>query len=348
MGDELSLDSYDYHLPPELIAQEPAPLRHHSRLLVLDRAAPAGTGPGHLQFADLPTLLGPQDLVVINDTEVLKARLSGSKLPGGAAVEVLLLAPLEACRWRAMLRRSRRFPPGSVLSLAEGRLTATVARRLETGQVVLDMDRGVDEVLSLMREYGSLPLPPYIKSAPADPGRYQTVYAARPGSVAAPTAGLHFTPQLLDQVAAASAGVVTVTLHVGDGTFRPVRSQVVSEHVMDREAFSVPVATAEAIARCRRAGGRVVAVGTTVVRTLESAAAAGQVHPGAGATELFIYPGYRFRAVDALLTNFHLPRSTLLMLVSAFAGRSRILAAYEEAAALGYRFYSFGDAMFIA
>jgi S-adenosylmethionine:tRNA ribosyltransferase-isomerase len=344
---------FDYHLPEDRIAQEPAP-RGESRLLVLD-AEGAGR---HRRVGDLPELLRPSDLLVVNDTRVIPARLYGRRVMEGegghgARVEVLLVeraadTPDEAPEWEVLARPGRKTRPGTRLRFDGGSgdvLAAEVLAKLGDGRHRLRFSEPVEPWLERL---GHVPLPPYIKrpDRPEDRERYQTVFAERPGAIAAPTAGLHFTPELLARFGKRGVPVARVTLHVGIGTFKPVTADLVHEHVMDRERYEVPEATAEAVREARRRGGRVVAVGTTVVRTLESAARDdGTVAPGAGRTGLFIYPGFRFRAVDALLTNFHLPRSTLLMLVAAFAGRERVLAAYREAIDHGYRFYSYGDAM---
>jgi S-adenosylmethionine:tRNA ribosyltransferase-isomerase len=323
---------FDYDLPEESIAQEPAP-RGESRLLVLDAEGPDR----HRQIRDLPSLLRAGDLLVLNDTRVIPARLFGQREGGGGRMEVLLVEKAGEREWDALVRPGRRARPGTVLRFEE--LTAEVTGKREDRYRL----RFSEPVESHLDRLGHVPLPPYIRrpDREADRERYQTVYARNPGAVAAPTAGLHFTEAILEEVAAAGIGVARVTLHVGIGTFKPVSAERVEDHRMDRERYEVGEETAEAIRRTRESGGRVVAVGTTVVRTLESAALAGN----SGSTELFITPGFGFQVVDVLLTNFHLPRSTLLMLVSAFAGRERVLAAYEEAVRAGYRFYSYGDAM---
>jgi S-adenosylmethionine:tRNA ribosyltransferase-isomerase len=346
----MRVSDFDFDLPPELIAQRPAERRDASRLLVLARDAGA---PEHHQFAELPALLPAGALVVVNDARVIPARLWARRASGGRH-EVLLVEPdATPGVWRALVRGQLR--DGSVLTLdpprgrpapAEPAPQLTFLGRDADGSARVRLPEGG---LDALGAWGELPLPPYIERpeglSAADDERYQTVYARAPGSVAAPTAGLHFTPELL---AACGAERVSVTLHVGLGTFAPVRVDDTEEHVMHVERFDVPVATSEAIARARAQGRPVVAIGTTVARTLESAAdPAGVPRPGPGSTQLFITPGYRFRAVDWLVTNFHLPRSTLLMLVSAFAGRERVLAAYRAAVAARYRFFSYGDAMLL-
>jgi S-adenosylmethionine:tRNA ribosyltransferase-isomerase len=331
---------FDYDLPVESIAQEPVP-RGESRLLVLD----AEGSDRHRQVRDLPKLLRAGDLLVLNDTRVIPARLFGQREGGGGGrMEVLLIEKAGDLEWDALVRPGRRVRPGTVLRFEE--LTAEVMDKRE-GQSPRYGLRFSEPVEPHLDRLGHVPLPPYIRrpDREADRERYQTVYARNPGAVAAPTAGLHFTEAILEEASFAGIGVARVTLHVGIGTFKPVSAERVEDHRMDRERYEVSEEAAETIRRTRKNGGRIVAVGTTVVRTLESAASEGEVRPGGGSTELFITPGFRFRAVDVLLTNFHLPRSTLLMLVSAFAGRERVLAAYEEAVREGYRFYSYGDAM---
>lgn len=337
---------FDYELPPGSIAQRPAP-RGGSRLLVLDAAGAAR----HRRVRDLPELLAAGDLVVVNDTRVIPARLFARREPGGGRVELLLVEKVGARAWDALARPGRKARPGTRLDLGEGLTAETVERPGEPdtegdGRLRVVFSEPVEPHLERL---GHVPLPPYIKrpGEAADRERYQTVYARNPGAIAAPTAGLHFDQELLGAVEACGAGVAAITLHVGIGTFKPVTAALVHEHRMEAERYEIPEAAADAIARVRSGGGRIVAVGTTVVRALEAAARDdGTVPAGPGRTDLFITPGWRFRAADALLTNFHLPRSTLLMLVSAFAGRERVLAAYREAIAEGYRFYSYGDAMF--
>ncbi len=332
---------FDFQLPQAAIAQAPAP-RGESRLLVLDAEGEAR----HRLVTDLVDLLAPGDLLVVNDTRVLPARLF-ARGPAGGSVELLLVERLAERRWECLVKPGRRARPGKRLALAPG-VSAEVVAMGEDGRRTVEFSTPIEPHLETI---GHVPLPPYIDrpDRAEDRERYQTVYAAAPGAIAAPTAGLHFTEALLDRLAARGIERASVTLHVGLGTFKPVTAELVHEHRMDAERYLVPSATVAAIAEARRRGGRVVAVGTTVVRTLESAAEEdGGVRPGAGSTRLFIVPGHRFRAVDLLLTNFHLPRSTLLMLVSAFAGRERVLEAYREAIAEGYRFYSYGDAMLLA
>ena len=360
MTHPLRTQDYDYHLPADRIAQTPVEPRDSSRLLVLDRATGRWS---HQHFYDLPAFLRPGDLLVANDSRVRPARLLGRKLPGGARVELLLLKPVDGTTWET-LARGRRLVPGVRLALGNGQVGAEIVGETEAGGRLVRFDAPIEPLLP---EIGMTPLPPYIHSPLADPERYQTVYSRVVGSAAAPTAGLHFTPDLLQRLADTGIGFAFVTLHVGLDTFRPVEVEDARQHVMHSEWAELSPATAEAIRIARAQGGRIVAVGTTAVRVLESAAVASEgldpekwvvgsgsprpssvlrpPSPYSGWTRLFITPGYCFRAVDALITNFHLPRSTLLMLVSAFAGRETMLAAYQAAVAQGYRFFSFGDAM---
>ena len=334
----MRLSDFDYALPPELIAQTPAERRDASRLLVLGRDSLR-----HLRFGDLPGLLRRGDLLVLNDTRVIKARMHGEKDSGGQA-EILVERIEDDRTALCQVRVSKPLKAGRTLRVGRFVL-AVLGREGEFYRL-----RFSEPVLDVLETEGKIPLPPYIEraAASADESRYQTVYGVRPGAVAAPTAGLHFTPELLAELRTLGIEVATVTLHVGAGTFQPVRSEDLSAHRMHFERFEVGAEAAAAIARCRARGGRVVAVGTTVVRTLESAAATdGAVSACSGETDLFITPGYRFRVVDALVTNFHLPKSTLLMLVSAFAGPRRVIAAYAAAVAERYRFFSYGDAMFL-
>ncbi|GAB1392640.1 tRNA preQ1(34) S-adenosylmethionine ribosyltransferase-isomerase QueA [Rhodocyclaceae bacterium] len=335
----LTLDDFDYPLPPECIAQAPLPERSASRLLAL-----RGDSIEDRRFTDLPALLSPGDLLVMNDTRVLHARLLGQKESGGQ-IEVLVERLITETEVLAQVRASKSPKPGSLLRLENAFEAEVLGREGEFYRLRLPQD-----AITLIEAHGRLPLPPYIERsvANADETRYQTVYARERGSVAAPTAGLHFDAPLLERLKDMGVGVAHVTLHVGAGTFQPVRVQDLSQHQMHRERYQVLQATAEAIAATRKRGGRIVAVGTTSLRTLESAAdEQGNVKVGAGETALFITPGYRFRVVDRLITNFHLPKSTLLMLVSAFGGLDPIRAAYRHAIANGYRFFSYGDAMLI-
>ncbi len=339
------VSDFDYELPPELIAQHPPAERGQSRLLVIPRDA----GPlEHRRFEDLPEYLRPGDCLVLNDTKVLPARLVGRRASGGQ-VELLLLRPVGEGLWEALGKPARRLRAGERLKFGPELAAQIVAVGGEGLRTVRLEHEG--DLLPVLERVGQMPLPPYIRRdhpEADDASRYQTVYAERPGAVAAPTAGLHFTEGLLQRIAEQGVSMARLTLHVGLGTFRPISVERLEEHVMHAEWYRVHPEAADAINAARAAGGRIVAVGTTVVRTLESVAdEAGVVHPGEGSTNLFITPGFRFRVVDALLTNFHLPRSTLLVLVSAFAGRERILAAYQEAIAARYRFYSYGDATLV-
>ncbi len=338
----LTVDDFDYELPPELIAQHPAPERVGSRLLRLDAA---GALADH-RFADLPQFLRAGDVLVFNDTRVIKARLLGHKGSGGR-VEALVERVLAGDEALAHVRASKSPKPGAVLAF-DGGLEAEVLGR--EGELFRLRFRGCDSVFAALERHGSVPLPPYIEhaAAPADEARYQTVYARTPGAVAAPTAGLHFDEPLLDRLRAMGVTLAFLTLHVGAGTFQPVRVQRIDEHRMHSEWYEVPPAAAAAVAAARAAGRSIIAVGTTSLRALESAADAhGRVAPGPRDTALFITPGYRFRVVDRLITNFHLPKSTLLMLISAFAGMAPVRRAYAHAVAERYRFFSYGDAMLI-
>jgi S-adenosylmethionine:tRNA ribosyltransferase-isomerase len=335
----LTLDDFDYLLPPACIAQAPLPERSASRLLAL-----RGDLLVDHRFTDLPDLLSPGDLLVMNDTRVLHARLLGQKESGGQ-VEVLVERLITETEVLAQVRASKAPKPGGRLRLEEAFEAEVLGREGEFYRLRFPQD-----AITLIEAHGRLPLPPYIErtAANADETRYQTVYARERGSVAAPTAGLHFDAPLLERLKDKGVGIAHVTLHVGAGTFQPVRVQDLSQHQMHRERFHVPQTTAESIAATRKRGGRIVAVGTTSLRTLESAADEnGNIKVGAGETALFITPGYSFRVVDCLITNFHLPKSTLLMLVSAFGGVEPIRAAYRHAIANGYRFFSYGDAMFL-
>ena len=340
----LSLQTFDYHLPPELIAQKPADTRSGSRLLHLGKG---GRGPDHLTFSRFPELLREGDLVVINDTKVFPARLAVRRQTGGALEVFLLQYPEGKTEVPCLVRPGRRVRETERVFLEDGS-TLKVSRRGE-GFSVSGEGVGLEEAV---RKWGRIPLPPYITRSPEggdeeDRVRYQTVYASREGAVAAPTAGLHFDEAVLKRVRERNISVASVTLHVGPGTFTPVREADVTRHRMESEDYQIPEDTAQRIRRTKASGGRIVAVGTTVVRTLESAWTEEKVNPGRGRTSLFIHPGYSFSVVDALLTNFHLPRSTLLMLVCAFGGTDRVMEAYREAVSRGYRFYSYGDAMFI-
>ena len=339
---------FDYELPPELIAQEPAEPRDSSRLLVLDRVSGARED---RRFGELGELLRPGDCLVANRSRVIPARLLGVTVSGEHPVELLLLRPVATDRWEALVRPGRRCRVGARLDLAGGAARASIVGEGREGTRVVAFE-GPWPVRELLERHGLPPLPPYIARhdapKPEDRERYQTVYARDDGSVAAPTAGLHFTPELLARLARCGVGVHYLTLHVGPGTFRPLRAERVEAHRMEAEPVEIPETTARAIGLAKRDGRRVIAIGTTTTRALEWAAGDdGSVRGGAGEADLFIRPGHRFRIVDALVTNFHLPRSSLLVLVSAFAGRAVVLEAYRHAVASGYRFYSYGDAMLI-
>jgi len=338
-----TIDDFDFPLPPELIAQHPAATRTGSRLLHV-----AGTQREDLRFTDLPGLLAPGDLLVFNDTRVIRARLFGQKDSGGQ-VEVLIERIVDARHALAQVRASKSPKPGTRLRLADAFEVTVSGRAGATGEFfALELPEGGD-FWQLTEAHGRLPLPPYITHAAGsdDESRYQTVFAREPGAVAAPTAGLHFDEALLATLRERGIGQAWLTLHVGAGTFQPVRVTNIAEHRMHSERFEIPPATVEAIAATRAGGGRVIAVGTTSLRALESAARDGELAAGAAETDIFITPGYEFRVVDRLITNFHLPKSTLLMLVSAFAGYDAIRAAYAHAVAERYRFFSYGDAMLL-
>jgi len=351
------VSEFDFDLPAELIAQAPPLERGASRLMRLDRATGRVT---HGGFSDLPGLLKRGDLLVLNDTRVFPARLLGYREPGKGAVECLLVArltpPVLAAgeeQWHALVSPGARIAVGTrlVFAGAAGRLDGEVLERVDHGRIVRLVTPDGSSVTDAIARLGHMPLPPYIKrpDAEADRERYQTVYGRHEGSVAAPTAGLHFTPAIFDALDAAGVERATITLHVGYGTFQPVRAELVADHRMARESFEVGAAAANALNRARAEGRRIIAVGTTTTRTLESLAldADGRVLAGAGDTALFISPGFRFRMVNGLVTNFHVPKSSLLMLVAAFAGVEHVRQAYREAVAARYRFYSYGDAMFI-
>lgn len=341
---ELKKSDFYFDLPQELIAQDPLEDRSSSRLLVLERNTGAVS---HHVFREITDYLNPGDCLVLNNTKVIPARLLGEREGTGAHVEVLLLKRRSGDVWETLVRPGKKCKPGTGLIFGDGLLRAQVLETVEEGNRLIRFEyQGIWE--EVLERLGEMPLPPYITHKLKDKNRYQTVYARYEGSAAAPTAGLHFTEELLEQITAKGVSVAYVTLHVGLGTFRPVKEDNILEHHMHSEAYEVTGETADLINRTRKAGGRVICVGTTSCRTVESAAdESGLVHPGSGSTDIFIYPGYRFKVLDALITNFHLPESTLLMLVSALAGRENVLGAYEEAIREKYRFFSFGDAMFI-
>lgn len=340
----MKTSDFNFELPPELIAQDPLEDRSSSRLLVLDKE----TGERkHRVFRDILKFLRPGDCLVINDTRVIPARLMGVKKDTGAGIEFLLLKRKENDVWETLVKPGKKCRVGARVTFGEGELEAEVKEVLPDGNrlVKFSYDGIFEEVLDRL---GQMPLPPYITHKLKDKDRYQTVYAKYDGSAAAPTAGLHFTKELLEEIQEMGVKIARVTLHVGLGTFRPVKVENVLDHHMHSEFYQVSQEAADLINETKKAGGRVISVGTTSTRTLESVALEdGTIVPGSGNTEIFIYPGYTFKVIDALITNFHLPESTLLMLVSALAGRDHILAAYEEAVRERYRFFSFGDAMFI-
>lgn len=341
----MKTSDFYYDLPQELIAQTPLERRDGSRLMTLDKNTGAV---GHAHFYDLPRYLRPGDCLVLNDSRVLPARLIGRRDPSGGAVEVLLLTDKGDKVWECLVRPGRKLKPGARVVFGDGELSAQIVEELPGGNRLVRFEyEGI--FLEVLERLGKMPLPPYIKAELQDRERYQTVYSREVGSAAAPTAGLHFTKELLHQVEEMGVKVCTVTLHVGLGTFRPVSEEDLEEHDMHSEFCTISRETADTINAVKAAGGRVVCVGTTSCRTLESwAAEDGTLKESSGWTSIYIYPGYRFKVMDALVTNFHLPESTLIMLVSAFAGRENVLAAYEEAVRERYRFFSFGDAMFIS
>lgn len=340
----MNLHDFYYELPQELIAQDPLEDRSGSRLLCLDRASKTVS---HHVFREIIDMLEPGDCLVLNDTKVIPARLMGSKVGTDAKIEVLLLKRLEDRVWETLVKPGKKAKPGTNISFGDGLLTGEVLEVVEDGnrRIRFDYEGIFEEILDRL---GQMPLPPYITHQLKDKNRYQTVYAKHDGSAAAPTAGLHFTKELLEKIREKGIQIVRITLHVGLGTFRPVKVENITEHHMHSEYYVVEEDAARKINETKQKGGRVIPVGTTSCRTLESAAGEdGILQAGSGWTDIFIYPGYQFRVTDCLITNFHLPESTLLMLVSALAGREQIMAAYEEAVRERYRFFSFGDAMFI-
>ena len=340
----MKTSDFYYDLPKELIAQTPIEKRDASRLLTLDKNTGAWE---HHHFYELPDFLTEKDCLILNDSRVLPARLLGHRLPGGGVCEVLLLVDRGENVWECLVRPGKKLRPGAQVSFGNGELTGEIVGEVEGGNRLVKF-RYEGIFLEVLDRLGKMPLPPYIKEELQDRERYQTVYSKELGSAAAPTAGLHFTKELLEKIAAQGVGIGYVTLHVGLGTFRPVKEEEITDHEMHSEYCIIPQETADLINRTRANGGRVICVGTTSCRTVESwAAEDGHMEAKAGWTSIYIYPGYRFKVMDALVTNFHLPESTLIMLVSALAGREHVLAAYEEAVRQRYRFFSFGDAMFI-
>ena len=340
----MNVNDFDYELPQELIAQDPIEDRSSSRLLVVHRDSGQLD---HRIFRDIKEYLEPGDCLVINNTRVIPARLMGVREGTGASIEVLLLKRREDSTWECLVKPGKKARQGTVISFGDGLLMGEIIDVIDDGNRLIRFEyEGIFE--EILDRLGKMPLPPYITHELKDRDRYQTVYAKFDGSAAAPTAGLHFTKELLGEIRAMGVNIAEVTLHVGLGTFRPVKVDKVEDHHMHTEYYMVDEPTAKLINDTRSAGGRIIAVGTTSCRTLESAADEnGVIHAGSGDTDIFIYPGYKFKAVDGLITNFHLPESTLLMLVSAFAGKEKIFAAYEEAVRERYRFFSFGDAMLI-
>jgi len=340
----LKVSDFDYILPEELIAQKPIEKRDESRLLLYNRA---NDKLDHRKFKDIVNYLKKGDCLVLNDTKVIPARLLGKKVDTGGSMEFVLLNRIKDDDWRVLVRPGKRAQIGTRFSFADGQLEAEVLDKTpEGGRIVRFYYQGIFQ--ELLDRVGLMPLPPYIHESLEDKNRYQTIYARHDGSAAAPTAGLHFTPDLLEQIRAIGVNIAKVTLHVGLGTFRPVKVDRVEDHTMHEEAYHVAQEDVDIINNSRAKGGRIIAVGTTSLRTIESIADEnGFLRAGSGVTDIFIYPGYKFKATDGLITNFHLPKSTLLMLVSAFAGREQIRAIYDQAISEGYRFFSFGDAMFL-
>lgn len=340
----MNINDFNYDLPEELIAQTPLKDRTASRLLVVNKNAGAFE---HRHFTDIVEFLSPGDCLVLNNTRVIPARLLGHRENTGGAVELLLLRQLENDCWETLVRPGKKCRIGDRIVFGDNQLVAEIIKVKEDGNRIVrfDYDGIFNEILAAL---GEMPLPPYIREKLEDPERYQTVYSKIEGSAAAPTAGLHFTQSLLNELQARGVKLAYVTLHVGLGTFRPVKAETVEEHTMHAEVYSVDSETADLINQTKKTGGRIICVGTTATRVVETLAdETGTMHAGSGETSIFIYPGYRFKLTDALITNFHLPKSTLVMLVSALAGRELILKAYEEAIKEKYRFFSFGDAMFI-
>ncbi len=334
-----------YDLPKELIAQEPAEPRDSARLLVLDRKDDSIR---HDVFSNLTDYLKPGDLLVVNNSKVLPARIVGIKQPTGAVCELLLLRQVKGDQWECLAKPGKRMQPGTVVSFGDGSLTATVDQTCEDGNKYVTFHYETETLYEKLDEFGKMPLPPYITKQLEDQSQYQTVYAKELGSAAAPTAGLHFTPALMERVKAMGVDIVELTLHVGLGTFRPVKEDDIADHKMHTERYTVTEEAAEKIRKAKAEGRRVIAVGTTSCRTLEAVTAKyGEIRACSGETDIFLYPGVELKCIDALITNFHLPESTLIMLVSAFYGYDKTMAAYKEAVAQKYRFFSFGDAMFI-
>lgn len=341
----MNLDEFDYHLPEELIAQDPLPERDSSRLMVLD---PLTETIKESVFKDIKQFIEPGDLIIMNNSRVIPARLYGNKIPTGTQIEVLLLNELQTGRWEVLVKPGRRAKKGVKIDF-NNLLQAEVVEYTEFGGRIVEFswNKSNYDFEEILNKLGEMPLPPYINHKLANPERYQTVYSKKRGSAAAPTAGLHFTKSLLADLQQNGVLLDYITLHVGLGTFRPVKTEKIEDHKMHAEYAEVSAETVAKIKACKQRGNKVIAVGTTVTRTLESAAAGGELTDFKGWTDIFIYPGYEFKVIDALITNFHLPKSTLLMLVSALAGQDFVLKAYQKAVADKYRFFSLGDAMFI-
>ena len=339
----MRVDDFDYELPERLIAQKPIENRDESRLMLLNKET------GEIDekiFYEIVDLLNKEDLLILNNSKVIPARLYGKKVPTGTDIEVLLLTRLDDKRWEVLVKPGKRVKKGVEISFGNGQLTGKAVEYTEFGGRVMEFDYEGD-FEEILDKLGNMPLPPYIKEDLDEPERYQTVYAKKRGSVAAPTAGLHFTPELLDEIKEKGVQVEYITLHVGLGTFRPVRTDEVEEHDMHSEYIEVSEEVVNKIKKTKKGAGRVISVGTTVTRALETAAEDGELEEFKGWTDIFIYPGFEFKVIDALITNFHLPKSTLLMMISALAGKEKIFKAYEKAVKEEYRFYSLGDAMFI-
>jgi len=339
----MRVDDFNYELPERLIAQKPIENRDESRLMLLNKET------GEIDekiFYEIVDLLKKEDLLILNNSKVIPARLYGKKVPTGTDIEVLLLTRLDDKRWEVLVKPGKRVKKGVEISFGNGQLTGKAVEYTEFGGRVMEFDYEGD-FEEILDKLGNMPLPPYIKEDLDEPERYQTVYAKKRGSVAAPTAGLHFTPELLDEIEEKGVQVEYITLHVGLGTFRPVRTDEVEEHDMHSEYIEVSDEVVNKIKKTKKGSGRVISVGTTVTRALETAAEDGELEEFKGWTDIFIYPGFEFKVIDALITNFHLPKSTLLMMVSALAGKEKIFKAYEKAVKEEYRFYSLGDAMFI-
>lgn len=340
----MKVSDFDYYLPEELIAQHPTPVRDQSRLLVYHRESKKIE---HKIFCQIKEYLMPGDCLVINDTKVIPARLYGVREDTGAKIELLLLEKKDKDQWQALVKPGKRVKIGSRLVFGNGILKGQAIDILEDGSRIIEFDyEGIFE--EILDQIGIMPLPPYIHEKLEEKERYQTVYSKYAGSSAAPTAGLHFTKELLEEIGKMGVKIARITLHVGLGTFRPVKVEDIKEHKMHYETYNVSQEAADTINQCRKNGGRIIAVGTTSTRTLESVADdKGIIHPGSGKTDIFIYPGYTFKGIDGLITNFHLPKSTLIMLVAAFIGKDEVLNVYKKAVEERYRFFSFGDAMLI-